>query len=130
MSYMDTFTMIDTAQLNFLNAHSRLHGRERTMSDALMRRVDADGLHVVSGNHILPDAVTVRCLILIKLNDKVQPTVGTLDIHIDDFQTLPRFAYESDGSIVSVVNPNWNRRTVKQARAMADQINESWAAAS
>lgn len=129
MSFMDTFTMINTDQLAMLNAFGVVHGYERTLSDALTRRIDPDGLHVVAQNHVLPDGRNVRCLILVKLLDKVQPTVVTLDINLEDFRALPRFTYDTDGSVIHDETVHLNRAARKVAREMAAQVNATWEAA-
>lgn len=127
MPNMDTFTMITTGYLAWLDGRARQAGLQRTLSNAFFKKVDDSGLHIVAHNHLL-DPDTVRCTLLVKWKGQVQPVHATLDMSYPDFRELPRFTYDIHGEVTIAPRKKLSRRERKQWEAIANAINSEWEA--
>jgi len=122
---MDTFTLITSGYLGWLNGRAKQSGLQRTLSNAFIAKVSDSGLHVVAHNFLL-DPDTVRCTILVVFKDQVQPAHATLDMSYLDFRELPRFTYDIHGEVILAPRKKLSRREARQWQAIADAVNTEW----
>jgi hypothetical protein len=103
---MDTYIVMDTHTLLDINRASRSRHFNRTLSQAFILKIDPDGKHIVTFSFIHNDD-HIRAMMLVKMSDRMEPTVATIDIELDTFLKLPRYGYDEHGDLVDV-----NHKTV------------------
>lgn len=94
-------TVINALDLEELNRQAVKAQANRTLSEAVIDRLDPDGINLVTTTIGSDDSV--RALLLIKLTGREQPVEGWLDMSYENFNKLAKLE-KRDGEWVRV-NP-------------------------
>ena len=124
MPSMDTFTLITTDCLFWLNRRAKDARYGRTLSQAFSHKVKPTGLHTVIHNHLV-DVDVVRCVVLVSIDGAQVPVHATLDVSYPDFFTLPRFTHDECGKVILCPRKKLTRRQRHQWATIADWVNTS-----
>lgn len=81
---------VNTVTLKRLVAHSRGLRLNRLLDKAVEKRLDPNGLHLLSQAIIHGDVDCIRCtVVLLKMSGTDEPFETVLDFSIDDFNRIP-----------------------------------------
>jgi arginase family enzyme len=90
--------IVDTTTLLGLANKGRLKGYRNVLHRHQEVEVDPNGRHIISHPVVLEDGSAVRCgAVVIKLKDKREPLVVTMDIDIHDYNSMPEYQTDERG---------------------------------